>query len=936
MRLNKSIFADILIIIFCTAGSVLCVFFFWGDLNITLYRLDEQPVGTITFRYNTAQRRFVDRVIWDRLRNESPVYNGDFIRTANMSEASITFVHGDVVDLLSNTLIQIFADTEGSIVDFSGGGINVNTVSGSGMVILSGDRHLAVDSGAAVRLTTLTEGSLDLDVMEGTAVFENAGEALVIEAGSGVFLNAAGETQPVPRAVAVSPSAGARFLNQSVQALPVDFIWNKVNYAVDTHTRLEVASDRSFNSIRFAEATSADRFDVALPEGIWFWRLYPVAGEAQRQSEEIPYSRITVVHSPLPRLISPAERQVFNYRSRFPSVRFVWASSPDVSQYILEVANNPSITNPTLTLQVRSGAGDQASVVSSALGEGTWYWRVTPVYSRNAVVNISTSNEVRSFVIERDAVALPAPVLTAPADGALINIETGRRDILFSWQKRGNETISYTLRISANSNMSSPVIEQTITDTFFRYGANETAISAGTWYWTVHQTGQDGTVSPPSQTRTFNALRGEVVQRLLFPPDSYTIADNLLPDMRFTYRTNLENTRFQISTNSNFSSLVVDEPSASEAYTVRSLQSGNYYWRIVSGTGAQQRGSPGHRLTVADPLPPPLLQRPVCGIFVAHDDGRLVIRQGYPVQFNWTPQSDAHYYSFKLYRGGNMQTPILETVLTTPGFSLNMDNYAEGAYTWTVQAFLRESALSSRRTGLSASHVLGVWHLRPVQLEQPHSGVVYTALDASRRPAMARWSSREAPANVRFVLARDINMTDIVFERASVPNEFTLPRLSDGDYYWAIQAQTVDGYDISSPTPFHFQVLPFPPLPTPRNRLPADRHTITPQHVRTSRSLDFSWSRVEGANGYMVTVYRGERRNRVTVLQSPVITGTKFTVEDIRTLGRGNLFWYVEALYVLEDGHIEQRSRPEELRLNIDIPIPQKIETRDSGTLYGS
>jgi hypothetical protein len=804
------------------------------------------------------------------------------------------------------------------------------------MVILSGDRHLAVDSGAAVRVTTLTEGSLDMEVMEGTAVFENAGESLVVEAGSGVFLNAAGKAQVVPRAVAVSPSPGARFLNQSAQALPVDFVWNRANYTLNDHTQLEIAFDRNFNRRQFAEVTSADRFGVALPEGTWFWRLYPVAGETPRQSEEISYSRLTVVHSPLPRLISPADGQVFSYRSRPPSVRFVWTSSPEVSQYILEAAGNPSMINPALSLQVRSSAGDQVSVNSSVLGEGTWYWRVTPVYSRGAVVNISTSNDVRSFVIGHNStIAMPAPVLTAPADGALFNIETGRQDILFSWQK-GNEAVSYTLRISANRNMSSPVIEQTLTDTFFRYGANETTISAGTWYWTVQQTGQDGTVSPPSQIRTFNALRGEVVQRLLFPPDNYTIADNLLPNMRFTYRTNLENTRFQISTNNDFSSLVVDEPSALEAYTVRSLQSGDYYWRIVSGTGTQQRGSPGRRFTVAESLPPPLLQRPACGLFIALDDGRLVIRQGHPVQFNWIPQSDAHYYHFKLYRGGDMQIPILETMVTTPGFSLNMNNHAEGSYTWTVQAFLRESTFSSRRTGLSASHVINLWHLRPVTLEQPHSGAIYTAMDASRRPAMARWSSRETPASVRFVLARDINMTDIVFERANVPNEFTMPRLNDGNYYWAIQAETIEGYDISSPAPFHFQVLPFPPLPTPRNRLPADRHTITPQHIRTSRSIDFSWSRVEGANGYMVTVYQGERRNRTTVLQSPVITQTKFTVEDIRSLGRGNLFWYVEALYVLDDGYIEQRSRQEEHRLNIDIPAPQRIQTRDSGELYGS
>ena len=138
MKREKSFFADVSFIVLCAAGFLLCIFFFWRDLNASLYRLGEQPVGTITFRYNAAQRRFIDRVIWDRLRNDSPVFNGDIIRTAALSEATITFAFGDIIDLSANTLIQIFVDDGRSRIDFSGGGISVNTYATAGMVIYSG------------------------------------------------------------------------------------------------------------------------------------------------------------------------------------------------------------------------------------------------------------------------------------------------------------------------------------------------------------------------------------------------------------------------------------------------------------------------------------------------------------------------------------------------------------------------------------------------------------------------------------------------------------------------------------------------------------------------------------------------------------------------------------------------------------------------------
>lgn len=65
-------------------------------------KLNEQPIATITLKYKTAQRKFMDRVVWDRLRQDSPVYNGDTIHTATLSEANIWFNDGNVMELMEN------------------------------------------------------------------------------------------------------------------------------------------------------------------------------------------------------------------------------------------------------------------------------------------------------------------------------------------------------------------------------------------------------------------------------------------------------------------------------------------------------------------------------------------------------------------------------------------------------------------------------------------------------------------------------------------------------------------------------------------------------------------------------------------------------------------------------------------------------------------
>ena len=930
---KKFSFADLLVVFFCVLAASLCVFLFWQDLHASLYRHGEQPVGIITFRYNAAQRRFVDRVIWDRLRNDSPVFNGDIIRTAALSEATVTFELGDIVEISENTLIQIFADDRGSFIDIVNGGVSVSTHE-TGMIIYSGDNRLTLDPGTTVQAASLESGALTIAVSEGTVVLEGPGGEHTIGAGSGLLLSSEGEVLIVPQAVALFPVPGARFSNRQTGSLPVGFNWNKINYSYGGLTRLEVAYDRSFNRIRFAEYTSASELILPLPEGTWFWRLRPESVDPQLPM--LPYSRLTIVYSPVPSLISPMEGQVFSFRSRPPALRFQWSASPGASFYLLEAADNPLLHNPALSIQVRALEGDRlSSFVSSVLEEGRWYWRVTPVYSRSFAEqdDDEASSLIRPFVIQRGAPLL-APVPVAPLNNAQLNIETGRRDIIFSW-RRENEAVSYRFRVSSNRDMSSPIIEQTLTKAFFRYGADKTLLSPGTWYWTVQQIGYEGDISPASLPRAFTALQGELVQRPVFPPDNFVIAENLLSDIRFTWRTNLPGTRFQVSQSPDFTDPLVDEFSPLEkTHNLRSLQSGLYYWRIISELGEQQHESPAHRFVVADPLPPPELGSPESALALS-ETGDIIISAGQPVvAFNWEATPGAAYYLFRLYREGAPETPVLETMVSGTSFSVNMGGLGEGPFTWSVQALARESLAGTRRTGFAAAQMISLRQLRTVNLQYPRDGWAYEGIIASRNPGMVRWYSPETTYNTVFTLARDAQMTYIVARYTGVPREHALPRLSAGDFFWTIQAEDSEGFDISSPYPAHFRVLPITPLPVPANRMPGTGHTITPAQIMASRSVAFSWNSVPGANAYMLTIFREDEGGRVQVIQTPVLRQTAYTVEDIRLLGRGNFLWQVEALYV-DRGFIEQRGYLQENALVVDIPLPQHIRILDTGVLYG-
>jgi len=82
--------ADIIIVILCLSITVCSVNLFRNDLYQTIRLQNVQPVGTITIKNNIVQRRIADRVLWDRLRVTSPVYLGDIIRVAELSERRST------------------------------------------------------------------------------------------------------------------------------------------------------------------------------------------------------------------------------------------------------------------------------------------------------------------------------------------------------------------------------------------------------------------------------------------------------------------------------------------------------------------------------------------------------------------------------------------------------------------------------------------------------------------------------------------------------------------------------------------------------------------------------------------------------------------------------------------------------------------------------
>ncbi|MDR0452105.1 MAG: hypothetical protein LBH15_03600, partial [Treponema sp.] len=395
-------------------------------------RLDERPVGVVTYKYRAAQRRYAERVLWERLKEESPVYDGDTIRTADLSEATVSlFASGGIIDLGENTLVRIQIEKTGAVIDLAEGGVSA-IVQGGNLRIESGGVTVDAAPGALVAAAvpdTAGRAGLDVRVMEGSAGVRQGGEQRTVDAGE-VYSAAAPAFAPAARVTVVSPGPQAKFLNAGEGPLGVAFRWNRTGFAGGERVRLDLAGDRGFTRIIESRESNGDGETLYLANGVYYWRAYPSSETGAETGRGGASGKLTLVYAPPPALRSPAQGERFRFRTARPGIRFQWQACEGAAAYLIEVSSSPALENPLFSATVQPTGGDTVSIVYSGFPAGSYYWRVTPAYPRD-YAGAAQSSAVVSFSVEQ-ALLLAAPQTQERTE--TVYLETYRRDSYFTWK----------------------------------------------------------------------------------------------------------------------------------------------------------------------------------------------------------------------------------------------------------------------------------------------------------------------------------------------------------------------------------------------------------------------------------------------------------------------------------------------------------------------
>jgi len=250
---------DLLIIFFFILIAAVSLELFRRDLMHTFRLQNTEPVGTVVVRKNTVQRRLGDRVLWDRLASESPVYFWDIIRVSDQSAATL-YIGDNNINLSENTLIRIVPspDGDGVMIVLSQGDLSIAAGDESSQIIIDvNGQKFKTENGTLFKTSVGEDGQPSFQSIESIDSLLKDGSLRAV-LGPKLF----------------SPAANSVFRLNNNQT-GVNFQWDEIEGAVSYIIEVSAAPDFSEPSLR-RQTSSAFLSDSSLEQGLWYWRVMPV------------------------------------------------------------------------------------------------------------------------------------------------------------------------------------------------------------------------------------------------------------------------------------------------------------------------------------------------------------------------------------------------------------------------------------------------------------------------------------------------------------------------------------------------------------------------------------------------------------------------------------------------------------------------------------
>lgn len=936
LKFSSVIFVSTCLLIFFT--SMYC---FFADFNKTVVK-NEKEIATIYFKKKIAQRKFSDSVVWERLQQNSLLYNEDIIRTDAGSSAVLTFLNGASIDLGEHSMIQIFQGKDNEVsLQVSSGNIVVDTKEAKDTVKVNMGNDVVINLEKGSVLSTDATGETKSFVMhEGTgSVVGSDGKEDVVFAGETISVDKNGEQQKLPVTVLnLTQNQQVLFFEDEEKVVELKLKTDSSVKGKKIIVESSYTSDFSDISDRIETDSSKDSVPLSAQPGTLYYRIYP-EDEAQNVTE----GKLVIEPQPkVPELVSPLQNSAFEVENYNEKIQFTWKTDSYTDYSRIEIYDESDPETPVFSDNVYG-----TSFSYSKLYEGSFLWKVVPHYAANKN-DFGTASAARQFSVAKKVIN-ESPVLLFPADNSTVTLDTKESTVLFGWKSDVKDS-AYNFEIAKDEEFRSVLYDSAETDTRKQFACSIDTLPEGKYFWRVARSDVDTESVFYSNVHGFSVLQYvPATTSLVYPPDNFVVEGEKLKATQFSWKiagdvpADKAECILQFSTDGKLDGgeeNPVEFETASLGYKGVQLGAGTYLWQIKvvdKDTKAEIAKTDARKISVVNPLASPAFVFP-------KDNAEYIVTPDSVFTFKYENVSDADSYSVKVYNAKTNEIITKVDATDSTFLELPIPQYNELKnqgeklpLKCAVTAFSNEKENSPMRVSRVSNLNFSLKFADKVVLSLPENNSRIAGLAAVRTPVRFSWAEDENVYKKEFVLTKKMaNGTTRVVNTIQNPKNVSLNRLSPGEYSWTVTAETKDGVSLSADEHFNFTILPVPLRESVSLVSPQNDFLIGPKYLKNNRKIVFEWKKDSEATDYEFALYQKNKNGTLRRIVSEKTRGTRFVFSDLAKLDVGEFEWHVISYTHARDGFEEQKSKTAKANFAISFDLPKAVKTIDPGELYGN
>lgn len=453
----------------------------------------DKPLAKISKVLNDVKKKAKGKMIWNSITDGVQLYQGEMVRTAQDSSASLEFIEtGSIIDLEPGSTVLIEMMKKNVSLDVLSGGLFVKSVEKDGRSISLKSGKKTVDlSDGDLSFSVGAKGDVGVQVHRGKVSANIGGKNVTLSDKDIGTLTDKGIDKEENKFVDVRPALGETVYISQTENKLAKFQWKPLEKGYSIQIKIGTDRNRLENvTMKKIVPGESGQLISEVKLGTYYWQLVATANAPGiKPFQSIIYKNNFMSRIP-PVPLSPAVDEIVYLLKAGRPLKFEWATPVSLDRTIIEISTDPEFKKVDLQYSVTQGNN---LTIQDIAKTGDYFWRVKGTLQNSNTIVISS---MQKFTI-RFGEELRPPQLITPLNNKKLFLEgKSNNSLFFVWNQR-KEVEKYKFLMRGLGDMAGFTLEREKQSA--QIGIKN--LKPGIYNWSVASIRKDGKISDFSEVR---------------------------------------------------------------------------------------------------------------------------------------------------------------------------------------------------------------------------------------------------------------------------------------------------------------------------------------------------------------------------------------------------------------------------------------------------